>query len=318
MSKHDSVVPNTGTLTSKSEQKFLNNLNEAEQLLQLVVQGKQDQAKEIIKKNRNLLLIPATVSDLSRWEKFTMTAFQYALWALDWHMWKMIQPYLPLDQQIQQFKELTSKKNHTHSKQLDQLIYFLEAYTDNYNKGDPDRIDDGDPDRIRMAWKIVAIYQRSLPVHVVNQYCRTDRSFDPCPDFKESTLPRTITCTALEYNPETSDELIETIGDWYTLIRKNDAKNPKITFAFLRGASETAWSITNTLPNPLQLALDIEALKVLSAVCLQQLGQLSKHLQRSALIIDVLSFGLFAKPNVHLICDYADESHQENIQTILS
>lgn len=35
--------------------------------------------------------------------------------------------------------------------------------------------------------------QRELPAHVVHEYCRPDRSFDPCPAINEPTLPRVLT-----------------------------------------------------------------------------------------------------------------------------
>jgi hypothetical protein len=49
------------------------------------------------------------VTDLSGREFQSITAFQYALWALDWHMWAMIQKYLPVEQQQVQFEKLETK-----------------------------------------------------------------------------------------------------------------------------------------------------------------------------------------------------------------
>ena len=42
------------------------------------------------------------------------------------------------------------------------------------------------------AWMKVGLAQRDVPVHVINEYCRKDRSFEPCPEFKEDKLPREI------------------------------------------------------------------------------------------------------------------------------
>ena len=39
--------------------------------------------------------------------------------------------------------------------------------------------------------KVVGGAQKGLPAHVVNEYCRGDRPFDPCPQEWESKLPRT-------------------------------------------------------------------------------------------------------------------------------
>ena len=39
------------------------------------------------------------------------------------------------------------------------------------------------------AWLEVGKAQRDVPVHIANEYCRPDRSFDPCPDFNEPAWP---------------------------------------------------------------------------------------------------------------------------------
>ena len=41
------------------------------------------------------------------------------------------------------------------------------------------------------AWLEVGKAQRDVPVHIANEYCSPDRSFDPCPEFNEPALPRT-------------------------------------------------------------------------------------------------------------------------------
>ncbi len=40
-------------------------------------------------------------------------------------------------------------------------------------------------------WFKVGKAESKVPVHIVNEYCRHDRSFDPTPEFKEEILPRT-------------------------------------------------------------------------------------------------------------------------------
>ena len=65
------------------------------QLLQFVAEGEQDQAEALIQQDQNRLLHVGTVMDLSGREFKGITAFQYALWAMDWHMWTMIKKYLP-------------------------------------------------------------------------------------------------------------------------------------------------------------------------------------------------------------------------------
>ena len=46
-------------------------------------------------------------------------------------------------------------------------------------------------ERIDHWCKVVGGEQKLLPVHVVNEYCRPDRPFEPCPSEWEAKLPRT-------------------------------------------------------------------------------------------------------------------------------
>ena len=59
-------------------------------LLEHVVKGEQDEAKKMLEEDRSLLLQKGNVKDLSGREFYQITAFQYALWALDRHMWEML------------------------------------------------------------------------------------------------------------------------------------------------------------------------------------------------------------------------------------
>ncbi len=57
---------------------------------------------------------------------------------------------------------------------------------DDYVKGFEKLSDD---ERVA-AWMKVGLAQRNLPAHVIDEYCRPDRSFEPRPSFNESDLPR--------------------------------------------------------------------------------------------------------------------------------
>jgi hypothetical protein len=157
------------------------------QLLQYIAEGEQDKAETLIQKDKNLLLHAGTVKDLSGREFKQITAFQYALWAMDWHMWTMIQKYLSQEAQVQQWQELETKGT-AHGKyfSLKGLTGALQKYVDNAEKvWNYDR-------RADKHWcKVVGREQKLLPVHVVNEYCRRDRAFKPCPREWESKLPRT-------------------------------------------------------------------------------------------------------------------------------
>jgi len=181
---------------------------EVEKFLRLVVEGEQDQAEAMIKKNPDLLLARGTVNDLAG-RIFTgvdpeivkrggngvrefkdITAFQYAVWALDCHMWKMLLKHLPTEQarlQAQQFETGSWVRLHgVHAgSQLQELIKALKTYIDNY--------DPWTGEQCRTHWtRQVGGAQLLLPTHVINEYCHPTRSFDPCPKFEaEGLLPRT-------------------------------------------------------------------------------------------------------------------------------
>lgn len=154
-------------------------------LLYLVAAGEQEQAETMIDTEPDLLYHRGEVTDLSGRKFENITAFQYAVWALDWHMWKMIQNYLPVEEQQTQAKEFRTGdwvKNHdvTATKIIQNLINALQRDVESCNK----------------YWredtmKRVGAEQLCLPIHVINEYCRPDRSFAPTTNFLESPLPRT-------------------------------------------------------------------------------------------------------------------------------
>ena len=78
-----------------------------------------------------------------------------------------------------------------HSKHFDMtpLKTALQNYVNGYDAWDAANHDDA----MLAAWMLVGKARRDLPVHVVNEYCRPDRSFDPLPAFNEVNLPRVLT-----------------------------------------------------------------------------------------------------------------------------
>ena len=191
------------------------------QLLQYVAEGEQDKAEELIQKDKNLLLHAGTVKDLSGREFKQITAFQYALWAMDWHMWTMIQKYLPQEMQAEQLRELETKGT-AYGKHfsLQGLTDALQVYVDKYMSGlMSDAID---------HWcKVVGGEQKSLPAHVVNEYCRADRPFEPCPSEWESKLPRTLSLRVWDSIQSKNVE-----GSWFIPPSSKDGLG--LTYAFYR------------------------------------------------------------------------------------
>lgn len=52
----------------------------------------------MLKSDPALDLVPTDVTDLSKCTFKGITGFQYAVWALDRHIWIMIRKYLPIDE----------------------------------------------------------------------------------------------------------------------------------------------------------------------------------------------------------------------------
>ncbi len=76
------------------------------QFLRLIAEGEQDKAEAMLKANSNLTLQSGTVTDLSNRTFEHITAFQYAVWARDWHMWTMLLKYLSEEEATLQLHSL--------------------------------------------------------------------------------------------------------------------------------------------------------------------------------------------------------------------
>ena len=79
------------------------------EFLMYVVTGEQDKAERLLKESKSLALQRGNIKDLSGRTFIDITGFQYALWALDWHMWKMLLKYLPKENAAEQLEELDDK-----------------------------------------------------------------------------------------------------------------------------------------------------------------------------------------------------------------
>ena len=107
-----------------------------------------------------------------------ITAFQYAVWALDWHMWRMLKVYLeryPSCEAKAQIEGLmsgpwVSEQGIDAEAHLQRLIDALSAYEDHSSD----------------YWvKKIGGAQLLLPIHVLKEYYYQNRSFSPCPNFAD-------------------------------------------------------------------------------------------------------------------------------------
>ncbi len=170
------------------------NRQELSQFLRFVAEGEQDRAEAMLRKHRDLVLFPGDVQDLSGRTFENITGFQYAVWALDWHMWMMLRRYLPDEQAATQIMSPGSwvRTHGLHAGMLggpfDQLIKAYEKYSSNIEAWSKNKR----YDLIQAQWcQQIGGAQLLLPAQAINEYCHPDRSFNPCPSFLEPTLPRT-------------------------------------------------------------------------------------------------------------------------------
>jgi hypothetical protein len=142
----------------------------------------------MLKSKPALALVPGDVTDLSKRTFNGITGFQYAVWALDWHMWTMIRKYLlPQEAQLQAqgFETCAWVRQHGVHANLNTLIQAYQTTIDlcnarNYNYNE-----------CNIALGQVRGAQRLLPAHVINEYYHPTRPFYPLPNFKDAaSLPR--------------------------------------------------------------------------------------------------------------------------------
>ncbi|MCW8444143.1 hypothetical protein OQJ05_08760 [Fluoribacter gormanii] len=197
-------------LSSKSIFSKLNIMqNKVQHFSTLVAQGKQEEAKKLLLKI-SVSSLTASVSELMLTDTlftdysgrtFNCTAYEYAYWAKDTHMCRMLEQQMDTDTKKSMLKRceaiekdgLTYKQHGVEvkgSKHFDltplkkALTHYVEGYNNWFNTGNYTAMN--------AAWMAVGLAQRELPVHVINEYCRPDRSFSPKPEFDEPTLPRVL------------------------------------------------------------------------------------------------------------------------------
>ncbi len=70
--------------------------------------GKQQAAETILLQNSQLALLAGDITDCAGRDFEKITVLQYAVWALDCHMWTIILKYIPETEVIQQLSKLTN------------------------------------------------------------------------------------------------------------------------------------------------------------------------------------------------------------------
>lgn len=155
-------------------------------LLDHVAKGRLVEAEKFLKANpeivSRLLSAKVPVTDYSGRKFKSITAFQYALWALDRSMWQMLSKYISSQEAAKQLQELERDgveyelpagdqkaeiRNEKHYN-FDELTLPYARYIrlnlnlNNHQGATMDQVD--------QAWLHVGLAQRNVPVHVANEY----------------------------------------------------------------------------------------------------------------------------------------------------
>ena len=187
--------------TSKRYYGLFRDYIHAAKCLMLVAHGKQEEANNILRENPQFLLERCDVTDYSGRTFKNITPYEYAYWAKDTHMCRMLESHMDETTKAKMLERIDAIERDglnywqydspiMHSKHFDftPLITALRRYHTGYNNWA--RADN----KVAMyhAWMAVGIAQRDMPVHVVNEYCHPSRTFNPTPEFNEEYLPRSV------------------------------------------------------------------------------------------------------------------------------
>lgn len=178
-----------------------------------VAQGKQSEAQRLLQEsktkdkrdNPNLLLAVETFTDYSG-RTFTCTAYEYAWWAKDRHMLRMLESHMdePTKEAMSKRIDALEQQGLTytqHGKTIKGSKHFditpLKTAYEDYIPIYTEWVQ-ADYPPVRRAAVVAALMQvgkaqRDLPVHYVYEYFRDDRSFHPALAFNEDELPRELT-----------------------------------------------------------------------------------------------------------------------------
>ncbi|MCE3044230.1 hypothetical protein [Legionella sp. 16cNR16C] len=236
------------------------------QLLQDVAKGRQDEAEALLTASETkqaLLQTPGAFTDYSG-RTFYCTAYEYAYWAKDRHMQRMLESHMDENTKAQMLIRIDSieanglryqQNGREHcSAHFDftPLKKALQVFVD----GNDRWYRTGNWRAIRRARLAVGKAQRDVPAHVAQEYCRTDRSFHPTPSFNEITLPR-----VLKYNNCTNGR-----DEYWFPLRASDS-GLGFDFAFMRDARLMLFlgGVPDCSPADIDLAAIIQLDKVRTA-----------------------------------------------------
>jgi hypothetical protein len=182
--------------TSKYHLALFKPVLDIRKLLHHVTRGEHDVVKAMLKKDMSLIFKRGVVRDCSGREFENVSPFEYALWALDYHMWTALMTCIPSNEEGRKvFAQLIAQYNKVntigvtyklngktiteqHFDFNNTIIKELQTQVDSINAPGVKNWD-----AIDKQWRVgVGGAQKLFPMHVVDEYC-SNEPFYPEPKF---------------------------------------------------------------------------------------------------------------------------------------
>ena len=172
------------------------------EFLHCVARGQQNETEGLLAAGpdaQHFLLTPSALTDYSG-RTFNCTAYEYAYWAKDAHMCRMLERHMDVATKADMSMRIETMERdglgYQQQGQARTSAHFdltpLKIALQEYIAGYDDWGRTNNLAAMRTAWMSVGLAQRDVPAHVAQEYYRRDRSFSPLPSFNvnEASLPR--------------------------------------------------------------------------------------------------------------------------------
>ena len=185
-------------VSSKSNLTLFKPMIDSRRFLHYVVHGEHDIVRELLKKNISIIFNRGRVTDCSGRVFENISGFEYAIWALDKHMWAIMLGCLVQNQEQKQYIDTlllqyiqckqtgitywhnNKKVTETHFNFQKTIINELQEQVDFFNRVGLINLAEAEKQWIQGVGGAQAL----LPMHVVDEYC-SKKPFDPLPSFSE-------------------------------------------------------------------------------------------------------------------------------------
>ncbi|MBL7479555.1 SidC [Legionella bononiensis] len=274
---------------------------DAKQFLQQVAYGQQNEAESLLQKDS------ATTQELLTTRKvpftdysgrtFNCTAYEYAYWAKDTHMCRMLERYMDDEtkfiilKRVEKIEELigdlfkhprglayTQKGKEYRSAHFDltPLKKALKNYIEAYDQSPKNTAENWE--ELDTLWIKVGLPQREVPAHIAQEYCHPKRSFEKVvkdPTLLDADRPANLRRRLKFFNFETGSN-----DAWFTPTAAGEESGLGFSFAIVRaGFAESAGDGMEAAgPHSGQAAIDLAAIEAIDEARTKDLMQSREHL----------------------------------------